>query len=143
MAAYYREGFVMSRRAMIAKANNEHPVTYWQERMAMDEKQISELLIFMGNHHVGSWGRLVPFYRLPDKDDAEELQLIHKEFHSVSANKLNFIRIMAAHLQKKIDEKKKKIPSSERPRKKKKRVRSRSSRNRYWGRKNKKLQRWG
>jgi hypothetical protein len=117
---YYGKGFMMSRRGRAARTFNEHPVTYWTERLVMDEKQIAKLLVYMGNHHVGPNGKLIPFYRLPDKNDPLELANIFKEFHLVPAKKLNFIRIMSGHLQKSLDEKGKLIPASEQPRKKKK-----------------------
>ena len=112
----------MSRRGRDAVKNNEHPVTYWEERMVMKEEEIAKLLIYMGNHHVGSTAKLTPFFRLPDKDDPEELMRIYDEFHKVSAKKLNFARIMSMHLQKEISEKGKIPPTLERPRKKRKRL---------------------
>jgi hypothetical protein len=71
-------------------------------------------LFIWANHHVGPNGRLTPFYRLPDKNDPVELANIYNEFHLVPAKKLNFIRIMSAHLQKSVDDKGKIIPTSER-----------------------------
>lgn len=121
IASYYRRGFMMSRRARIAVSNNEHPIKFWAERFVMDEELIPQLLIYMGNHHIGSHCLLTPFYRLPDVDDPEELMKIYKAFHKVPANKLNFKRIMSMHLQKSIDEKGKVIPKKDRPRKKTKR----------------------
>jgi hypothetical protein len=132
IASYYRRGYMMSRRARTAVQKNEHPVTIWKERLVMDEEQIAQLLIYMGNHHVGPECILIPFYRLPDVDDQEELMSIYGAFHKVPANKLNFIRIMSMHLQKEIEERGVVLPRSERPRKKKKR---RSSRRRKSGRK--------
>jgi hypothetical protein len=115
---------MMSRRARTAVQNHEHPVTYWKERLVMDDEQIGRLLIYMGNHHVGPNCVLMPFYRLPDVDDADELMGIYGAFHKVPATKLNFIRIMSMHLQKEVDEKGVVLPKSERPRKKKKRRRT-------------------
>jgi hypothetical protein len=128
IASYYRRGFMMSRRAREAVANNERPLNYWKEKLAMEEDQIVQLLIYMGNHHVGSKGILTPFYRLPDKDDADELKKIYKFFHQVSAKKLNFIRMMSMHLQKSVDEKDIILPASQRPRKKTKRIKSKRKR---------------
>jgi hypothetical protein len=137
---YAKKGFKMSRRGREAVRNNEHPVTYWQERLVMDEKWISKLLIYMGNHHVGDDITLIPFYRLPDKNDSEELDKIFEEFHCVPAVKLNFIRIMSMHLQKGIDEKTVSVPMEDRPRKKKKR--RRHPKRKKSRRKNRILQRW-
>jgi hypothetical protein len=122
IASYYKnKGFMMSRRGRLAITKNEHPLQYWMERFVMDKLQIEKLLIYMGNHHTGIRGNLTPFYRLPNKNDPEELMKIFKEFHQVKAKKLNFIRIMSEHLQKKIEEKGEKIPASEQPRTKRKR----------------------
>ena len=140
--SYAGMGFSMSRRGREAVAYKEHPVTYWMERLVMDEKQIAELLIYMGNHHVGPRFRLTPFYRLPDKDDPEEMRQIFKAFHSVAARKLNFIRIMSEHFQKSVSEKGKSTPLAERPRKKKKRRRRVRGRRKGSNKKNKILQRW-
>jgi len=137
-ATYYSQGFMMSRGARIAVSNNEHPIKFWTERFVMDEKLVAQLLIYMGNHHVGSNCTLTPFYRLPDIDDPEELMQIFKAFHSIPARKLNFIRIMSMHLQKGIDEKNIITPKSERPRKKRKR-RKHSGRRKYGKRKKNKI----
>jgi len=97
----------------------------------------------MGNHHVGPRCKLVPFYRLPDKDNLDELMNIFKEFHLVPSNKLNFILCMSKHLQSNIDDKKKIVPKSERPRKRKKRrKKSLGRRRRTSKKKNSILQRW-
>ncbi len=138
-ATYYNKGFMMSRRARLAVSHNEHPIKFWTERFVMDEELVEQLLIFMGNHHVGSNCVLTPFYRLPDKDDPGELMRIYKAFHLIPARKLNFIRIMSMHLQKAIDEKGKVTPVSERPRKKRNRYSRRKKRGKR--KKNKVLQR--
>ena len=117
----FRPGFTMSRRARLAIRHNEHPITYWKDRLVMEEDQISKLLIFMGNHHVGAHGVLMPFYRLPDKHDTAELMKIYHAFHEVAARKLNFIRVLSTHLQQGIEENGRIVPLSSRPRKKTKR----------------------
>lgn len=111
----------MSRRGRIAMAHNEFPIKYWMEKFGMSEDASIPMLIYMGMHHTGPYGDETNFWRLPDKDDPEELKRIFRFFHAISSKEVKFIRIMAEHLQKSVAEKNTILNKSERPRKFKRR----------------------
>jgi hypothetical protein len=118
---YYRRGYNMSRGGRIAIAHNEFPIEYWIFKFGLPEDSAIPMLIYMGIHHPGPYGDETNFWRLPDKDDPEELQRIFRFFHAVPAKEIKFIQFMAEHLQKSISDKNKILKKSERPRKWKRR----------------------
>ena len=132
IAGYYKKhGFMMSQRGREAVANNEFPITHWTDRFVMPESQAEKLLIYMGIHHTGIHGNETKFYRLPDAYDTAELMLVYHTFHTIPANKLNFINIMSKHLQVRIADRHTNIPVLSIPRKRIKiKVRKKSARRR-------------
>lgn len=122
LANYYKnKGFMMSRRGREAVSNNEYPITHWTERFLMPASQVEKLLIYMGIHHTGMYGDETKFYRLPDPYDTAELMSVYHAFHSVPANKLNFVFVMSKHLQVRIADRHTFIPVLQKPRKRIKR----------------------
>ena len=124
----------MSRRGRIAVTHNEFPVNHFMHLFGMGPMEAVSFLTYMGRHHVGPKAILTKFYRLPDKDDPEELLKIYDAFHSINANQQKFIDFMSAHLQKNISDKHLKVPVKNRPRK-------RRARKRFFGRRRRR-RRW-
>jgi len=103
VASYYRRGFTISRRASIAHKNNQHPMSYWIEKLRLDKATIKKMLNYAGHHHTGLYAKRTRFYRLPDWENEFEVERFYRTFHSIPVSKKKFIAHMEALLQEEVE----------------------------------------
>ena len=101
VASYFRKGHTMSRNARISHKNNEHPISHWIDKLAIDKETIKEMLVYVGIHHTGLYAQRSRFYRLPHLNNEKEFRKFYKVFHSIPATKKKFIKYMSDYLQEK------------------------------------------
>jgi hypothetical protein len=104
IAAYFYRGFTMSRRAMLAHKNNEHPVTHWMKELGLEKELIRKMLIYAGYHHTGKYVRRTTFYRLPKWENEFEMRRFIKAFHTIPATKKKCIRYLSELLQEPLED---------------------------------------
>jgi hypothetical protein len=104
VASYFRRGFTMSRNARISHKNNEHPITHWIKKLAIDKETIKKMLVYVGIHQTGLYAQRTEFYRLPKLNNEKEFARFYETFHSMPVTKRKFINYMASYLQQKVSE---------------------------------------
>jgi hypothetical protein len=102
VASYFRSGHTVSFRARKAKKNNEHPLTFWMDKFALDKETASQMLTYVGIHHTGLRAMRTRFFRVANPKIESEYRRFFSAFHSIPATKKKFINCMADILQEEI-----------------------------------------
>jgi hypothetical protein len=98
VASYIRHGHGISRRAIIAKKNNEHPMSYWAKELNIDNEVLKNLLIYVGIHHTGLYAKRTKFYRMPDLSNEAEAKVFFKVLHNANPSRKKFVDYLLNYL---------------------------------------------
>jgi hypothetical protein len=105
VARYIRRGHGISHRARIAKDNHAFPITHWMKDFAIDKETLKKLLIPVGKHQTGLYGKRTDFYRMPDLKNEEEARRFKNVFNNTDPAKKKFFEKMNLY-RKNTDERK-------------------------------------
>jgi hypothetical protein len=103
VASYFRHGRTMSRRAIKAHNNNEHPLTHWMKILGLEKETIKSMFPYCGIHHTGLYAKRTGFYRLPNLKNEKEFRKFYNVFRSIPAGKKKCIDYFSEWLQEKVN----------------------------------------